>query len=425
MVVASAVVNVARGVLCPELAEQRCTSRRNGHRTQCPMSVSLFGGALRLAATLSVSCLCMAGVSCTSASGESQGEPIEADHFVPSRPENLSWGWFPIAKKPVLKIQSGESVRIDTLTHAGATQNEDPRTYLPSLSVPRDEILDDVVDFWASRDGRPRDGRSGHVITGPIHIDGAEPGDMLEVQLLDIATRVPWGINNTSATGGVFSSSYPGVRSDDPLLNIPAGKRHVIRSGEVDGREVAFFSDDIRVPLAPFFGILAVAPDPVLGEPGVTVPGVQSSRPPGAFGGNLDVKDLKAGTTVYLPVFHPGALFYVGDPHAAQGDGEVSGTAIEQSLSGVFRFVLHKGVSLAGPRAETATHYLLMGIDLDLDRATRHATWEVVDFLVKEKGLAADKALSLASIAVDFRVSEAVDLTQVVTGYIPKSIFLR
>ena len=248
-----------------------------------------------------------------------------------------------------------------------------------------------MLDSWASRDERPREGRSGHVIIGPIYIDGAEPGDMLEVQILDIETRVPWGINNTSATGGVFSSSYPGVRSDDPLLDIPRGTRHVIRTGEVDGREVAFVAQDIQVPLAPFMGILAVAPDPVVGEPGVTLPGVQGSRPPGAFGGNLDVKDLKAGTTVYLPVFHRGALFYTGDPHGAQGDGEVSGTAIEQSLSGVFRFVVHKGVTLLGPRAETDTHYLLMGIDLDLDRATRHATWEVVNFLVKEKGLTRPK----------------------------------
>ena len=369
--------------------------------------------------------LCAIGVSVITAA---QDKPIDkdgSDHFVPSRPGNLSWGWYPIDKEPVLTIRSGQTVRIDTLTHAGATQDENPVTYLTGLGIPREEILEDVLDFWASRDERPREGRSGHVITGPIYIDGAEPGDMLEVQILDIETRVPWGINNTSATGGVFSSSYPGVRSDDPLLDIPRGTRHVIRTGEVDGREVAFVAQDIQVPLAPFMGILAVAPDPVVGEPGVTLPGVQGSRPPGAFGGNLDVKDLKAGTTVYLPVFHRGALFYTGDPHGAQGDGEVSGTAIEQSLSGVFRFVVHKGVTLLGPRAETDTHYLLMGIDLDLDRATRHATWEVVNFLVKEKGLTPAKALSLASIAVDFRVSEVVDLTQVVTGFIPKSIFLQ
>ncbi len=248
---------------------------------------------------------------------------------------------------------------------------------------------------------------------------------MLEIEILDIETRVPWGVNNTSARGGVFSEGYPGFAEDDPALDIPPGTRHVIRTGEANGREVAFFSDDIQVPLAPFMGILAVAPDPVVGEPGVTVPGVQGSRPPGAFGGNLDVKDLNAGTTVYLPVFHPGARFYVGDPHGAQGDGEVSGTAIEQSLVGTFRLTVRKDMSISGPRAENDTHYMLMGIDLDLDRAARHATWEVVDFLEKEKGLSHAKALSLASIAVDFRVSEVVDLTQVVTGFIPKEIFLR
>ena len=190
----------------------------------------------------------------------------------------------------------------------------------------------------------------------------------------------------------------------------------------VNGREVALFADDIHVPLAPFMGIMAVAPDPVVGEPGVTVPGVQASRPPGLFGGNLDVKDLTAGSTLYLPVLQPDALFYVGDPHSAQGDGEVSGTAIEQSLTGTFRFVLHEDRELTAPRAETDTHYVLMGIDLDLDRALQKAVEEVVAFLAAEHGLSPDRALSLASIAVDFQVAEAVDLTQVVTG---KSGFRR
>jgi acetamidase/formamidase len=380
--------------------------------------------APRLRALRSVAPVLVAASCVAAGDASTEDERLQADHFVPSRPETVSWGWYPIDVEPVLTVRSGETVRINTLTHAGATQDEEPVAYLSRLGIPRDEILQDVLDFWASRDGRPREGRSGHVITGPIYIEGAEPGDMLEVQILEIETRVPWGINNTSARGGVFSPSYPGVRPDDPVLDIPPGA-HVIRTGEVDGREVAFVSPDIQVPLAPFMGILAVAPDPEVGDPGVTVPGVQSSRPPGSFGGNLDVKDLTAGTTLYLPVFHPGALFYVGDPHGAQGDGEVSGTAIEQSLTGTFRFVLHEAVGISGPRAETDEHYLIMGIDLDLDRAMRHATWEVVDFLVEEKGLTPAEALSLASIAVDFRVSEVVDLTQVVTGFIPKSIFLR
>ena len=213
----------------------------------------------------------------------------------------------------------------------------------------------------------------------------------------------PWGVNNTSSRGGVFSTRYPASRPDDEALDIPRGTRHLIRTGVVDGRQVALFAPDIHVPLNPFMGILAVAPAPVVGQPGVTVSrGVQSSTPPGAFGGNMDVKDLKAGTTLYLPVFHPGALFYTGDPHGAQGDGEVSGTAVEQSLTGTFRFIVHKGKTISGPRAETDTHYMIMGIDLDLDRAMRNATWEVVDFLVKEKGLTEAKALSLASIGRRF-----------------------
>jgi acetamidase/formamidase len=346
-----------------------------------------------------------------------------ADHYVPSRPETLSWGWFPLDKPPVVTIASGDTVRVDTLSHAGSTQREHPATLLRGLGVAPEDILPDVIDFWASRDGRPREGRSGHVITGPIAITGAEPGDVLEIQILELTTRAPFGINNTGSVAGVFGSGYPGSRPNDAVRDEVETTRHVIHTGMVDGREVALFSDDIHVPLAPFMGIMAVAPTPVLGEPGVDIPGVQSSRPPGAFGGNMDVKELTVGSTLYLPVLHPEALFYVGDPHSAQGDGEVSGTAIEQSLSGRFRFVLHTDRSISGPRAENDTHYIMMGIDLDLDRALQKAVDEVVAFLVAEKGLTPTKAVSLASIAVDFHVAEAVDFTQLVTGKIPKQIF--
>ena len=377
----------------------------------------IAGNVRTLVAGVSATLLMAAGSGTTAAAQD-------ADHFVPSRPDTVSWGWFPLDKPPVLTIDSGDTVRIDTLSHAGATQDDHPDLSLGLLGVTPDEILPDVLDFWGSRAGRPREGRSGHVITGPIAVRGAEPGDVLEIQVLEIATRVPYGINNTSPTGGVFSPAYPGSRPDDAARDIAAG-RHLIRTAVVNGREVALFADDIHVPLAPFMGIMAVAPDPVVGEPGVTVPGVQASRPPGRFGGNLDVKDLTAGSTLYLPVLQPDALFYVGDPHSAQGDGEVSGTAIEQSLTGTFRFVLHEDRELTAPRAETDTHYVLMGIDLDLDRALQKAVEEVVAFLAAEHGLSPDRALSLASIAVDFQVAEAVDLTQVVTGRIPKSLFGR
>ena len=268
----------------------------------------------------------------------------EADHFVPATAQNLSWGWFPIGKEPVLTVQSGETVRINTITHVGATQNQEPVEYLTGLGIPREEILQDVIDFWASRDGREREGRSGHTITGPIYVDGAEPGDMLEVQILDIETRVPWGANNTSARGGVFSTSYPGYQEGDLALDMEP-MRHVIRTGTAGDREVAFVSEDIQVPLAPFMGIMAVAPDPQVGQPSVTVEGVQGSRAPGAFGGNMDVKDLTAGATLYLPVFHSGARFYVGDPHGAQGDGEGERDG--------HRTVAHRHVSLRAPQERT------------------------------------------------------------------------
>ena len=366
----------------------------------------------------------VAGLVCVAA-GAPHAQETEPDHVVRSTPDNLVWGWYPLDRAPVLTVRSGDTVRIDTLSHAGTTQAEEPVEYLGQFGAAPDEVLQDVVDFWRTRPDRPREGRSGHVITGPIYIEGAEPGDMLEVQVLSLRTRAPYGINNTGPTSGVFGSGYPGTAPEDEPMDMPA-VRHFIRTGEVDGREVAFFADGIQVPLAPFMGVMAVAPDnPTVGQPGVTVPGVQASRPPGPFGGNLDVKDLTAGSTLYLPVFHPGARFYVGDPHSVQGDGEVSGTAIEQSLSGDFRFVLHKGGTIDGPRAENATHHILMGIDLDLDRALRKAVVATVDFLAEERGLSRSQAFSLASIAVDFRVAEAVDLTQVVTAFVPKAIFLE
>ena len=237
--------------------------------------------------------------------------------------------------------------------------------------------------------------------------------------------------------------TYPGFRPGDPGLNIPSAPpgapggllpnqlQHLYRIARVKGRDVALVSENIQVPTAPFMGVMAVAPaDGVFvgTTPDAPPPatGVQSSGPPGPFGGNLDHKDMTAGTTLYLPVFQWGAQFFVGDGHSAQGDGELSGGALEHSLSGVFRFILHKGTTLRWPRAENDTHYIIMGIDHDFQRAMRIATLEVVKFLVEEKGLANDaKAFSLASLAVDMRASEVVDGMQVASAYIPKNIFIR
>lgn len=352
---------------------------------------------------------------------------MTADHHLRAQPENLSWGWIPTDKPPVLNIQSGDTVRIDTISHHGSTQDEDPVVFLGGFGVQPEEILQDVRDFWASKPGRPREGRTGaHVLTGPIAIMGAEPGDMLEIQILEVSSRVPYGFNSAGARSGALGDSYPGWRAGDPGADISGTSRTIVRTAISDGREFALVGDGVRVPLAPFMGIMAIAPQaPTVGQPGVTVAGVQSSRPPGVYGGNLDIKLLTAGATLYLPIFREGALFYVGDPHGVQGDGEVSGTALEQSLTGVFRFVLHKAAAPAAPRAETATHYIAVGIDIDLDRALRKAVMEVVDFLVEEKALAPREAFTLASLAVDFTIAEAVNETQVVAASIPKTLFVE
>jgi acetamidase/formamidase len=370
---------------------------------------SMFGGAIA-ASTLFAQC--------------AVAQVVAADHHLAARPENLSWGWIPTDKAPVLTIESGATVRIDTISHHGSTQEEEPAAFLARYGVRPEEVLRDVRDFWASKPGRPREGQTGaHVLTGPIAVAGAEPGDTLEVQILEVSTRVPYGINTAAARSGALGERYPGARADDRGADIASDGRNFIRTAISNGREVALLGEQIRVPLAPFMGIMAVAPKaPAVGDPGVTVEGIQSSRPPGPYGGNLDISRLTAGATLYLPVFRAGALFYAGDPHGVQGDGEVSGTALEQSATGVFRFVLHKGKSLQGPRAETRTHYLMIGIDVDLDRALRKALLEVIDFLVTERGFAPEHAFSYASLAVDFAVAEAVNETQVVTASVAKDL---
>jgi acetamidase/formamidase len=355
-------------------------------------------------------------------------------------PENLVWGGFPIDRPPVLTVKSGAVVRIDTISQSGAASTDiNPVDYFGQFGVKPHEVLPDVVNFWRSIPSRERYGP--HVLTGPVYIEGAEPGDTLEIEIIDIDTRVPYGLNNTGPTSGVMGTGYPGWRPGDAGLDIPAVvppdrpfglwpdvRQHLYRTGKDRGQEVAFFNDQIKIPLQPFMGVMGVAPKTgefVGSTPDAPPPptGVQGSGPPGPFGGNMDTHDLAEGSTLYLPVFQRGGQFFVGDPHSVQGDGEVSGTAIEHSLSGTFRFKLHKGRTIKGPWAEDEDHWLMMGIDHDLDRALKLATVDVVNFLVREKGFTPSKAYSFASISVDFHAAEVVDGTQVVVGKIPKDVF--
>ena len=320
------------------------------------------------------------------------------DATLRSTPETVVWGYFAADIPPVLRIKSGQTVKIDTVSHGGVNTGVDPVTFFGRAGIAPDQVLKDAVDIY-QKVARPK-GASAHILTGPIYIEEAAPGDMLEIRILALEPRVPYGVNSSNRGTGVLPD----------LLTGPTPK--VIKFDVA--RNVALFSNDIEVPLQPFMGIMAVAP--------TRESWMISSRPPWRWGGNMDFNKLTVGATLFLPVFHDGAQFFTGDSHAAQGDGEVNGTAIEASLTGTFQFVVHKGAgkSMRWPRAEDAAHYYAMGMDLDLDVAMRHATRETVEFLVENFGLSVADAYSLASIAVDFRVAEAVDAVQMVYGMIPK-----
>jgi acetamidase/formamidase len=324
---------------------------------------------------------------------------VQPDAILCSTPETVLWGYIAANLPPALTVKSGQVVQIEALSHQGLTTNKDPEKFFGAYGIPSNEVLADAKIVFAEVK-RPR-GASVHILTGPIYLEGAEPGDTLEVRVLDIKFRVPYGVNNTGPGKGVL----PG------LLKEPSAK--VIRL-DLE-RRVALFSDDIQIPLNPFMGIMAVSPPTSLG--------MVSSTPPGAWGGNIDLKFCGIGSSLFLPVFNTGGQFFTGDGHAVQGDGEVDGGAIEISLKPTLQFILHKDKNIKLPRVETATDYLTTGLDVDLNVATRIALQEAVDFLQTEKGMTAADAYALSSLAVDLGIGEAVDIVNLVYAKIPKKIF--
>ena len=317
-----------------------------------------------------------------------------------STPDNVIWGWIAADREPVLRLKSGQTVRIDTVTHQGINTAKDPIAFFGAAGIAAGDVLTDASEIHRSI---RREGAAGpHLLTGPIHIEGARPGDMLEVRVLDVEIRVPYGVN---ATG-------PGSGAVPDLLAAPEQK--IIKLDLK--RNVALFTPDVEVPLAPFMGIVAVAPPPEQKR--------VSTKPPGAFGGNIDFRHLVKGSTLFLPVFNEGALFYTGDGHACQGDGEVDGTAIEISLTPTLQLIVHPGAGTAmkWPRAEDGANYYSMGMASGLDGALKEAIREAVGFL-KGRGLSGAEAYALCSLAVDFRIGEAVNNIQMVYGVIPKRLF--
>lgn len=312
-------------------------------------------------------------------------------HVLKPTPKTIVWGYYDAAAKPALKIRSGDKVEIQTLL-AGTPER------LESALLPAEEVeqaLRDIVKEVKDK------GPGGHILTGPIFIEGAEPGDTLEVRIQEIKLAIPYGYTGFVAKRGFLPEDFDRVRMK------------IIRLDEK--RMVGQFAKGVEIPLRPFFGCMGVAPPPSAGR--------VSSGPPGIHAGNLDNKELVAGTTLFIPVHAPGALFAVGDGHAAQGNGEVCLTAIETSLRATFQFIVRKDLKLRWPRAETPTHYLVMGLDPDLTKATKLAVREAVDFLVTQKELSPDDAYMLTSLAVDFCITQLVDGTLGVHGMIPKQIF--
>ena len=317
-----------------------------------------------------------------------------ATHELAATPATVAWGHYDASTKPVLTVRSGDSVVVHTLlTNSPAGLEKagvDPAAIEPSLRA-----------VYAGVPPEAR-GPGGHVLTGPIAIEGAEPGDTLEVQILKIDLAIPYAYNAFRYGAGFLTDDFPYARTKIVPLD---AKR-------MTGR----LAPGIDVPLRPFFGSMGVAPPPAFGR--------YDSAPPTIIGGNMDDKALVAGTRLFLPVYVAGALFQAGDGHAAQGNGEVDVTALETSLTGTFRFVLQKQ-RLAYPRAETPDAYISMGFDDDLSNAARKAVRNMIDFLVEAKGMSRDDAYMLVSVAGDVEVTELVDRNKGVHVVLPKMVFVK
>jgi acetamidase/formamidase len=314
------------------------------------------------------------------------------DHTVLATSTTVEWGHYAADAKPAITVHSGDTVKLQTLSTCGPTDR------LVARGVKREDIPaynDEVYKNYPEKDKGP----GGHILTGPVAIEEAEPGDVLEVQILKIGIDAPFACNSFGLHRGFLPMEYPYSRT----RIIPLDREKMI----------AHFAPGIEIPLHPFFGSMGVAP----GQ------GRVDSAPPFAHAGNMDNKELVAGTTLFIPVAAKGALFIAGDGHAGQGNGEVDITAMETFLTGTFKFVVHKHQPLLWPRAETPTHIITMGFSPDLKEATEHALREMIDFLVTEKHMSRDDAYMLSSVAVDLDITQLVDGNVGVHAMLPKNIF--
>lgn len=327
--------------------------------------------------------------------------PIKPDHVVRSVPENMVYGYFGADVPPVARVNDGDVVEIQTVNPSGVSRTN-PEEFYQKNNLPIDQHAQEVITIMKNVKPEPS-GIRGHMLTGPVYIEGAEPGDSLEIRILDLTFSADFGVNSVWPGGGGIPDA---VKTRETFVYRYDSKR-----------KAATLVDGVSIPLKPFLGVMALSPPADMGR--------QSSIPPNFFGGNLDIKHLTKGATLHLPVSVAGGLFTTGDGHGAQGNGEVSGVAIETALTLTAKFIVHKGKSLKVPRAETPTHFIAVGLDKDLNKAMKNALSEAVTFISEELGFTFNQALSIASTAVDFEVSQVVDQTQGVHAMIPKAIFTK
>jgi acetamidase/formamidase len=358
---------------------------------------------------------------------------IDGTHYLQTTPDTCLWGYLPNrGDQPVLRVASGDTVTIDTLSHEGILEDQgrDPVAFLAQYGVSPDRVLADSRDLAASGMAHDYDLDGPHVVTGPIAVDGAEPGDVLRVEVLGLLTRAPYGFVSSRHGYGGLPGEFPETAPDTGPSGPAAARAYnsvfvFTEVAEAGGRlyGVMPFGADraARFPLAPFLGVMGVAVDTA--EP-------VNSVPPGSFGGNLDINELQVGSTLYLPVQVPGAGFYAGDPHYAQGDGEVALTALEAPLRATVRLSViprAEAATLLGtlgePLAETATHWLPIGLHVDLDEAMRRAIRAGIDFLSRTQGMPRDIAMAYLSAAADFEISQVVDQVKGVHCLIRKADF--
>ena len=337
-----------------------------------------------------VASACAAGAPPATATG-----PAETRHRLMPSPTTVAWGNYDAAAPPVLRIRSGDVVEVGTLLTSSPAR-------LEAAGVKPAAVEQSLRDIYERVPPSAR-GPGGHILTGPIWVEGADSGDVLEVRIRSIALAIPYAYNGFGGRSGFLPEDFGYARTKIIPLDAEKG--------------VAHFAAGIDLPIRPFFGSMGVAPPPAMGR--------INSAPPGIHAGNLDNKELVAGTILYIPVHTRGALFEVGDGHAGQGNGEVDITALETSLTGRLQFIVRKDLRLTWPRGETPTHWIAMGMDRDLTAATKIAVREAISFLMTVKGLSKDDAYMLTSTACDVDITQLVDGNVGVHVMIPKSIFTK